>query len=1538
MNDMEFTSLRDFAKKEIKTVFTELGIEQFSFLSDILESSEPGITEDPEFWDIVGVTEFQISPVHGGITIEATFVPFPGQEPIFPIPLVDDLAIRFLSFGTIFIELSDVPVIKLSGPTLSLRLPQTLLSGEPAAINEDRLFAELVVDGIGQVIIQSDGKVDIQAIGDEGLEISALNTPWKVSDSDFTLDPGTITISIEDYIDSFSVNLNDAQLTLPPDIEDDNPVTFTLDNATINKKGLTGELAVELYPEWDQAASRFNGTGAAELGGIPIGIQLAAIRFESNYPVGFLVRSEMSLPFFDKGRPIIEIAIDSVGKLSLNMMAAEGGTLTVEKDGVARVDINHIGLDISRTLTELTFSGDLIPTLPDDLSIPDIKIKLNNLKVDSNGKVSLASGWVVFEPALTADLVGFVLSLYKIGIGFDDKFWIAVDGKVALVDGLPSASVIGLKATFDPDGFNGANLPVPDLSLEGIYLDASIEETVTIKGGGRLIREGNNNGFAGDLLLGLPQLGFSLDASMLAGINNNSPAYPYLYLAVGVELPVGIPLGQSGLAIFGVQGLLGLNIYPSFEEGADKSWYYDWYKAAPVDGVTHSSKWTDRYLGFAFGAGITLGTTDGYTVISRALLALAVPGPKIIVEGRAAFLASRQTLSDNPPLRALMILDLAADTRSIQLFIEAQYEFVEGVMFAHGVLEVFSELKENPRWFINLGRKDPKDKRIQAEILKKLVRGDAYFQIQQTGIDFGGSVGYKLGTKNYGPIQVGLEISGTLEGGINFSPEQMAALLRVIGRLYCLAWGIGFDFVVQVEVETKVPTPWWLRFYFELELNLPWPLPDPVLELERIYEEQLPPPFLPVLSEVQASGSKNQKTWDLLEGARATQVSVDANIIISMAYRAVNNSTASIGGLESGMNYVHRVGEYLFNYSITSLELIDESSGEIASLYGMWQAQPTMNPDTSGGSIALLTKSTFIYSNWLLDNGVVVSLANELNVKPELKGRDQKPKCIQFGENMTEVELLSMRFKRADVTFIVRQPCIIVEHPNNMSPEMPLKNGLNILSSQMADIGLIRKESTFFSNNIKSSSSVILELRWDAAIIISEIEGNYERLFCTINGEFIPYDIGTGLRINSLFLVGQGINLQKLCYQEVQSLQQREQNHINQTAGNQLETALRGGLYWSEEALVLKPETDYQLNIRIDKSSSPSNSGARNSIDTDQLSLQFSTDKTPQDLTPYIRSIKAFSMDSMSDNEQILIQAPIGFLLQDYDESYFVIYQQDHLHIFFNESYVRNMYENAADESLYISIIDADSQVIPNRVTEWSKANDRIDQTNTGILLNSVSADLSLTENSDDLPKDDVLINKPLLGFDSDGVAYGSLKSGSFHTLKILNHKEGRASDTLIYETKFLSSKFDSWKSLFNTANREIPIIQIEEFGAFDISSLESLDEPSALPLINSPLPLDSVTIFIIKDESNNQSLLVMELPEAISSSTLTLIWRNISGQIIPAHSLLKSDHTRWAWRSASFNQLQSLHIIYNRPPVFSHETNPIMDELVIELSLEAEE
>ncbi len=1529
MIDLEFISLRTFVLNEIESLIIELELDDFTFISDLLNTPEPHFGEE-NFWDLIGVTGYFIEQVEGGYLIEVTLVPFPNSEPLFSVPSIEGLGIRFKTFGTIRLLLNDSFKITFLAPKLALELPLSLLNSHSEISPSSPAVAAILIEELGEFSIDSTGRISFNTAVNDQLVLSGLNTPWHIAGTEFLLDPGTISLVFGNRIEDIQLLLDGASITLPPDFDDAQPVRFLANNTVIDRHGFSGEISVELQPQWAPSSATYTGIGATELASIPIGIQFVSVRFQRNILSGFNLRTEMAIPFFDQSRALIDILIDADRKLLLALSAENGSVLSLEKEGVARLDVKRLGLEIIEQDIAISFTGALVPTLPDELAIPDFSIELEELRVNSQGKVSLKEGWVVFEPELTADLVGFSLSLYKVGVGYQDKFWLSLDGKIALAGDLPSADVLGLKASFDPDDFNGNTLPVPELSLEGIYLDATIASTMTIKGGGRLIRDGQNNGFAGDLLLGVPELGFVLDVSMLAGINGATPAFPYFYLAVGVELPTGIPLGQSGMALFGAQGLLGLNVTPSFQPGNGKSWYYDWYKAPPVAGVTHSSKWTDKYLGFAFGLGVTLGTTDGFTVVSKALLALVIPGPQIILEGRAAFLSSRQALSDNPPLRALMVLDLAADSRSIQMFIEAQYEFIEGVLFAFGVLEAFSELKENPRWHIYLGRKDPLEKRVQAQILKKLMRGNAYFQIDRDGSQFGGAIGYKLARKTYGPVKVGVDISGSVDGVISFSPEQLVALLRILGRLVFKVVGIGFDFSIRLEVETKAPTPWWLRFYFEVKLNLPWPLSDREIGIEKIYQQPMAPVFPTVLNEQQAITTKSQACWKLVGDVPTIDIPVDAKLLLSMAHRVSNSSTAAIGGLVSGSHYAHIVGDYVFDYEITKLELKQEDNPIPITIYGLWQSQSSMNNETSSGTIILFSKSAFIYNAWTTEK----ILVDNLGVRPFINSDEPLQKCLSFGSFKGDIKMLPNRFVRDETTFIVRRPSTVIEYPSSTKSAHPLKSGLNILSSFAVNFGITEKKVHDVRKPSKGPAPVILEIRWKKSVVVTKLEATFDRALCMVNGEYISFEENEEPRIEKLILIGHSIFLKKVCYTDIEALQLKISNRINRRAGDQLERAARNQINWSEESFIFKPNTNYSLTIDIQKNRTASNSAHA----VEQKKLHFKTASTPKDLAPYLRSVREPNNLEHSTAEKFQERAPLGHLFQLANESYIPIYRTSSIQLFFNESYVRKMYEVVGDETLNIILSDQEGNRINSRLTQWDKSQDRTDRIKEAELTRSVSRSLSLNINSDILPLDDVLISLPSSQQNELGETLGALKPGTIHNLKVTSLNNQNNTQRVLYETKFLSSQFNSWWEMFNTVNRLVPTLSPDEFDNLDFFALTSLDELAALPLVNSPLPSEAATVFVIKNDTNNQSLVVLELPEPFCQESIAFELVDLEGSILNSTKISRSDNTRIAWKTLLLPDDIALKVIHQRPLALQGESRLYQSELLLELSVQGED
>src|SRR5262249_42699767 len=186
---------------------------------------------------------------------------------------------------------------------------------------------------------------------------------------------------------------------------------------------------------------------------------------------------------------------------------------------------------------------------------------------------------------LSSDLLGFALELDRIGLGYEDptsgspagRLWVDLAGSLRLIEQIPvGLGVEGFRVSWPEDivervGLSGP--PTLDQALEiigevegkfdGIQLFFGIPDTVEFGGQIRFFKEALLVGFAGDVALRVPPSGFAAEAGLLVGMNMAPPPFAFLYLYFGVELPAGIPLGQSGLALKGALRLFGLDLAPA---------------------------------------------------------------------------------------------------------------------------------------------------------------------------------------------------------------------------------------------------------------------------------------------------------------------------------------------------------------------------------------------------------------------------------------------------------------------------------------------------------------------------------------------------------------------------------------------------------------------------------------------------------------------------------------------------------------------------------------------------------------------------------------------------------------------------------------------------------------------------------------------------------------------------------------------------------------------------------------------------------------
>ncbi len=533
----------------------------------------------------------------------------------------------------------------------------------------------------------------------------------------------------------------------------------------------------------------------------------------------------------------------------------------------------------------------------------------------------------------------------------------------------------------------------------------------------------------------------NVSAEVVVGKSSGPPAYPFAYLFVDFQTALGLPMGIPNVAIYGFSGLLGLSMEP--KKDSNQRWWEDWYLLPPA-GVSSSTKWRPAREAFALGTGVTLGTAadNGYAVHGRLLLALVLPGPTLLLEGVAGFLEDRTHLGEDSPIHALAVLDGKAG--QFLMNVQARYPFSDSdpmkkLIQAHGGAEAFFD--RGGDWHFFLGERDPRSKRVTAEILK-LFEARSYLMLVPDRVGLGVWVGFDKRWK-FGPLKVHLEAWLDANAGISWRPVQFAGDLTLVGDLGLKAFGIGASLSVHTDVSAQAPAPYKLHAEIKAQLHTPRFIPDPECHITWDYEEPATPLILDPIGRLGVEHLKVSEKWSL-DGAdsepHAPVVPLDSKVAISFE-RSVEDTPLIGGTTVSGVPPWERSGRHEFAYRLTEVQLerrakgtaggawetvatrrsADDPQADLDRLWGAWLAvdgdsasgEPTPNAPMT--KLLLHANSPFEYARENVDDSYFDHFAEWHPDYGWVRVTPPEPVCFGFEDLVREQPIPLNRIQRGGV-------------------------------------------------------------------------------------------------------------------------------------------------------------------------------------------------------------------------------------------------------------------------------------------------------------------------------------------------------------------------------------------------------------------------------------------------------------------------------------------------------------------------------------------
>lgn len=737
-------------------------------------------------------------------------------------------------------------------------------------------------------------------IGNTGFEIEILNAKLDLSQKT-NIPEATADGRPTDFVGVF---IEKCTVKLPSYFNQDlsSSAAIVGRNLLIGTGGLSGRLGLEGVNPDDPNPAIIKGKFGS---GFELSLNSVNLDFKQNVLEGAEIVGGMKIPGFkdasgEDAEIKITINFDSDGDFSVAASEEQGFDLIKIPD---ILDVNIKSLSVGREqgkffvalsgsidFAEQTGSGFIGDNLPKD-------IEIQKLIIWDDGRIELEGGAIELRKPVSLKIGPVDFSISAIHFGSHEQehdgikrqyAFFGFDGGLSIKPGGIDARGDGIKFYFtvDNDSSLSKNLHV-FVRIESIAIDlvipgdASPESAALLLSGYLSMKEPTGDGggteYAGGISFTLPKLKMGGSAAM-----RYNPDVPAFLIDVGFEIPTPIPLGPTGLGIYGFRGLIGSN-YVSTKKAAklpeDAKWY-EYYKAkiSPdyKEGI-QASKFEGK-KGFSIGAGVSLATApdSGKVFSAKVFFLLSLP-EVFLIEGQGQLLKERIGLdtTTDPPFYAF----IAISPTSVETALGVNYKLPETGEFAGGIVHVTALIEiafffgNSLGWYINIGRDLPEEKRVKAKIFS-LFEAYFYLMISSSGIKTGAGVSYGF-KKRYGPLKAELKAYMDVWGVISFKPIQIGGGIRVGGSVELSLFGIGFGISAEAGLSAEAPKPFMISGYIKVCVKVLWTKACAKISFSWTFEESLNSEEIRLIdanptNSVTALNIKTEETFELYALEQAT--------------------------------------------------------------------------------------------------------------------------------------------------------------------------------------------------------------------------------------------------------------------------------------------------------------------------------------------------------------------------------------------------------------------------------------------------------------------------------------------------------------------------------------------------------------------------------------------------------------------------------------------------------------------------------------------